>query len=117
MMSQIRYETEADMASYLDPNYGHGQTAVYGRGGVNTSINLILNEEFVELDEGVGVEASQPIAYLTTLNIPNVSFGDTLAVSAYKDANGNILKAASNYKIINVQKDNRGFAALVLEEQ
>jgi hypothetical protein len=38
-----------------------------------------------------------------------------LAVSAYKDVDGNILKAASNYKIVNVQKDNKGFTALVLE--
>jgi|TARA_R110000782_G_scaffold142308_1_gene234962 hypothetical protein len=116
-VSQIRYETEADMASYLDPNYGHGQTAVYGRGGVNTSINLILNEEFVELDEGIGVEAAQPIAYCRSIDIPSVSHGDTLAVSAYKDVDGNILKAAGNYKIVNVQKDNKGFTALVLEEQ
>jgi len=105
------------MAAYFDTSTGHGRAATYTKNGVSTSIDLILNEEYLELDDGVGVEASQPIAYLTTLNIPNVSFGDTLAVSAYKDANGNILKAASNYKIINVQKDNRGFAALVLEEQ
>ena len=116
-MSQIRYETEADMAAYFDTSTGHARAATYTKNGVNTSINLILNEEYVELDEGVGVEAAQPIAYCTTLNIPNVSFGDTLAISAYKDADGNILQAASNYKIINVQKDNRGFAALVLEEQ
>jgi len=114
-MSQIRYETEADMAAYLDPNFGHGLQATYTRNGVNTSINLILNEEFLELDDGSGVESATPIAYCRSVDILNVSQGDTLAVSAYKDVDGNILKAASNYKIVNVQKDNKGFTALVLE--
>lgn len=116
-MSQIKYETEADMAAYLDPSYGHGLAATYTRNGVNTSLNLILNEEYVELDEGSGVEAVQPIAYCRSVDIPSVSHNDTLAVSAYKDVNGNILKAATNYKIVNVQKDFKGFTALVLEEQ
>ena len=114
-MSQIRYETESDMAAYFDPTYGHGLQATYTRSGVNTSINLILNEEFLELDDGSGVESATPIAYCRSVDIPSVSHGDTLAVSAYKDVDGNILKAAGSYKIVNVQKDNKGFTAVVLE--
>jgi len=61
-MSQIKYETEADMAAYLDADYGHGITATYTRNGVNSSISLILNEEYVKLAQGTDVEASKPIA-------------------------------------------------------
>ena len=32
------------------------------------------------------------------------------------DIHGNILKAAQNYTIVNVQKDRTGFTALMLEE-
>ena len=115
-MSQIRYETEADMAAYLDPSYGHGLAATYTRNGVDTSLNLIINEEYIEIDEGSGVEAVQPIAYCRSIDVPNVSHNDTLAVSAYKDVNGNTIKAATSYKIINVKKDHKGFTALILEE-
>jgi hypothetical protein len=41
---------------------------------------------------------------------------DTLAVSAIKDVDGNILKAAQNYTVVNIQADRTGFTALMLEE-
>ena len=37
-------------------------------------------------------------------------------VSAIKDVDGNTLKAAQNYTIVNVQSDRTGFSALMLEE-
>ena len=103
-MSQFRLETELDMAGYLDINFGHGVSAVYTNSGTSTTINVILNNEYVEQEEGIGVEALKPIAYCT------------LDVSAIKDTNGNILKAAQNYTVVNIQSDRTGFSALMLEE-
>ena len=65
---------------------------------------------------GVGVEALKPMATCRSIDIPNVSYGDVLNASAVKDTNGNILKAAQNYTIVNVQKDRTGFTVLMLEE-
>ena len=72
--------------------------------------------QYIEQDEGVGVEATQPMAYCRTIDIPNIAFGDTLNVSAIKDVDGNTLKAAQNYTVVNIQKDRTGFSALMLEE-
>ena len=115
-MSQFMLETEEDMLGYLDSDFGHGITAVYTISGVSTTIKIILNNEYVEQDLGSGVEALKPIAYCRSVDIPNVSYGDTLNASAVKDTNGNILKAAQNYTIVNVQKDRTGFTVLMLEE-
>jgi len=115
-MSQFRLETELDMAGYLDINYGHGVSAVYTNNGTSTTINVILNNEYVELNDGVGVEALKPIAYCRTVDVPNIAFGNRLDVSAIKDTNGNILKAAQNYTVVNIQADRTGFSALMLEE-
>ena len=60
-MSQYRLETEEDMSAYLDINFGHGVTAVYTVGGSSTTINIIINNEYVEQVEGTGVEALKPI--------------------------------------------------------
>ena len=83
-MSQFRLETELDMAGYLDINYGHGVSAVYTNSGTSTTINIILNNEYVEQEEGIGVEALKPIAYCRTIDVPNIAFGNRLDVSAIK---------------------------------
>ena len=77
-MSQYRLETEEDMSAYLDINFGHGVTAVYTVGGSSTTINIIINNEYVEQVEGTGVEALKPIAYCRTIDVPNIAFGNTL---------------------------------------
>jgi len=115
-MSQFRLETEADMSAYLDINYGHAVSATYTRNDVDSVINVILNNEYTEQEQGIGVEALQPIAYCRTVDAPNASYGDTLAVSAITDVEGNTLKAAQSYTIVNVQSDRTGFTALQLEE-
>jgi len=99
-MSQFRLETELDMAGYLDINFGHGVSAVYTNSGTSTTINVILNNEYVEQEEGIGVEALKPIAYCRTIDVPNID----------------ILKAAQNYTVVNIQADRTGFSALMLEE-
>jgi hypothetical protein len=91
-------------------------SAVYTNSGTSTTINIILNNEYVEQEEGIGVEALKPIAYCRTVDIPNIAFGNRLDVSAIKDTNGNILKAAQNYTVVNIQADRTGFSALMLEE-
>ena len=45
-MSQYRLETEEDMSSYLDINFGHGVTAVFtNSSGSASTINIIINNE------------------------------------------------------------------------
>jgi hypothetical protein len=115
-MSQFMLETEEDRLAYLDAKYGHGIDAVYTRNGTSSNIVIILNNEYTEQDLGVGVEALKPMATCSSVDVPNASYGDTLNASAVKDTNGNILKAAQNYTIVNVQKDRTGFTVLMLEE-
>ena len=44
-MSQYRLETEEDMSSYLDINFGHGVTAVFtNSSGSASTINIIINK-------------------------------------------------------------------------
>ena len=115
-MSQFMLETEEDMLGYLDINFGHGVSADFVKGETSTTINVILNNEYVEQEEGIGVEALKPMAYCRTIDIPSIAYGDGLNVSAIKDTNGNILKAAQNYTVVNIQADRTGFSALMLEE-
>ena len=109
-------ETEEDMSAYLDINYGHGVSAVYTNNGSSSTINIIINNEYDEQEEGVVVEATHPIAYCRSVDVPSISYGNTLAVSAIKDVDGNTLKAAQNYTVVNIQADRTGFTALMLEE-
>ena len=115
-MSQFRLETEEDMLGYLDINFGHGVSAIYTNSGTSTTINIILNNEYIEQEEGIGVEALQPVAYCRSIDIPSVSYGHALNVSAIKDTDGNIIKAATDYTIVNIRPDRTGFIALELEE-
>ena len=115
-MSQFRIETEEDMISYLDTTFGHGVTAVFNNGGTSSNINIIINNEYVEQLDGTGVEALKPVAYCRSVDVPNISFGNTLNVSAIKDVDGNTLKAAQNYTVVNVQSDRTGFSVIMLEE-
>tara|TARA_Y100000593_G_C4148622_1_gene255924 strand:+ start:92 stop:445 length:354 start_codon:yes stop_codon:yes gene_type:complete len=116
-MSEYRLETEEDMSSYLDTSFGHGVTAVFtNSSGSASTINIIINNEYVEQVEGTGVEALKPIAYCRSIDVPSIGFGNTLNVSAIKDVDGNTLKAAQNYTIVNIQSDRTGFSALMLEE-
>jgi hypothetical protein len=115
-MSEYRMETEEDMASYLDSTTGHGVIATYVNNGTSSVINIILNNEYIEQEEGIGVEALQPVAYCRSIDIPSVSYGHALNVSAIKDTDGNIIKAATDYTIVNIRPDRTGFIALELEE-
>ena len=116
-MSQYRLETEEDMSSYLDADFGHGRTATFtNTSGQTSNIQLILNNEYFEEEFGVGVEGTKPIAYCRSVDVPSVKHGNTLAVAAYEDVDGNTLVGAKTYSIVNVQKDNTGFTSLMLEE-
>ena len=116
-MSQYIMETEEDMAAYLDINFGHGVEAIWTNSGTSNTINIILNNEYIEQDGfEVPIEATQPIAYCRSIDVPNISHGNTLAVSAIKDVDGNTLKAAQTYTVVSIQSDRTGFTALELEE-
>jgi len=111
-------ETEEDMASYLDIDYGHGVSAVYtNSSGTAATINIILNNEYIE-QEGleVSVEATQPVAYCRSIDVPTIAHGNTLQVSAIKDVEGNTLNPATNFTVVNIQSDRTGFSALQLEK-
>jgi hypothetical protein len=111
-------ETEEDFASYLDVDYGHGVTAVFtNTGGTASTINVILNNEYIEQDgSGVAIEATKPVAFCRSMDIPNIAHGNSLAVSAIKDIEGNILKSAQSYVVASIQSDRTGFTALILEK-
>ena len=49
-MSQYRLETEEDMEAYLDIDFGHGVSAVYTRSGTSTTIKIIINEEYNQIN-------------------------------------------------------------------
>ena len=116
-MSEYKLESEEDMEAYLDSIFGHGQAATFtNTSGQTSSIKLILNNEYFEEDFGEGVESTKPVAYCRTVDVPSVAHGNTLAVAAYKDVDGNTLVAAKSFTVVNVQKDNTGFTILMLQE-
>lgn len=119
-MSIFALEDENDFAAYLDPNYGHGIAATYTRYGSesSSSINIILNEEYLEQEgETIGIEGTTPVAYCRSTDVPNAGFRDTLVVSAVKDLDGNTIKNQTTYSVVRVEPDKTGFTILILEEQ
>ena len=116
-MTIYNLETEEDMISYLDTDFGHGRSATFTNSSNETSnIKLILNNEYFEEDFGEGVESLQPIAFCRSVDVPEVVQGNSLNISAYKDIEGNIISPAKNYIVVNVQKDRTGFTTLILRE-
>jgi hypothetical protein len=117
-MSQYLMETEEDINSYLDIDFGHAIQADYiNSNGASSTINIILNNEYID-QEGLdlSIEATQPIAYCRSIDLPGVAHGNTLQVTAVKDVQGNILSPAANYTIVSIQSDRTGFTALSLEK-
>ncbi len=80
-------EFDADFDGYFDDSYGHGVSATYTPSGGSTK------------------------------DVSSASHGDTLAFSAQTDLDGNTLKGAKTYSVVNVQPDNTGITALILQEQ
>lgn len=116
-MSLYELETEEDMDAYFDAECGHGIKATYiNSNNVSSVIIIILNNEFLEADEGVGIEGTQPIAYCKTLDLPGITFGNQLNVTVVKDVDGNILSPAQNYTVVSIQSDRTGFTSLELEK-
>ena len=118
-MSVFALEDDADFASYFDPDYGHGIGATYTpSGGSALNINIILNEEYEEIEgQSVGVESNTPVAVCRTIDVPSARHGDQLVVNPVKDLDGNIMKASTTYLVVEVQPDDTGITYLVLEEQ
>jgi hypothetical protein len=112
-------EFDNDFDGYFDADYGHGVSCTYTpSGGSAVTIKVILDQEYVEVDGAtVGVNSSQPIVYGKAKDLRNASFDDTLAFSALTDLDGNVIKAAATYKVKDVQPDNQGLIALILEVQ
>ena len=112
-------EFDADFDSYFDDSYGHGVQATYTPSGSSAStIKVILEDEYLSVDGlTVGVEGSTSVAYCKTKDESAASHGDTLAFAAITDLDGNTLKAAKTYAVINVQPDNTGITVLILQEQ
>ena len=110
-------EFDADFDGYFDDSYGHGVSATYTvSGGSATTIKVI--HEYLSVDGlTVGVESSTPVAYCKTKDVPSAGHGDTLAFSALTDLDGNTLKGAKTYSVVNVQPDNTGVTVLILQEQ
>ena len=112
-------EFDRDFDGYLDPDYGHGIQVTYTpTGGSASSINVILDQEYVDIDTaGLPVQGYQPVAQAKTTDIPSIAFGDTIAAPSIKNLDGTQIKAATNYKVINFEHDNLGITSLILEVQ
>ena len=111
-------ETEEDMSAYLDINYGHAVSAIYtNSAGATSTIDIILNNEYIE-QEGfdISIEATKPIAYCRSIDVPSIAHGNTLQVSATKSVEGDILSPAENFTVVSIQSDRTGFSALQLEK-
>ena len=112
-------ETASDFDSYLDASFGHGIAVTYTPNGQSSkSINIILNQEYVDIDNGsVAVEGYQPIATIKTTDVAGIAHGDVIAVPNITDLSGNVIKSATSFKVINLQNDNTGITQALLEEQ
>tara|TARA_B100001248_G_C27398014_1_gene467224 strand:+ start:5975 stop:6322 length:348 start_codon:yes stop_codon:yes gene_type:complete len=112
-------EFDADFDGYFDASFGHGVSATYTpSGGSASTIKVILEDEYLSVDGlTVGVEGSTPVAYCKTKDVSSASHGDSLAFSAQTDLDGNTIKSAKTYSVVNVQPDNTGITALILQEQ
>jgi hypothetical protein len=112
-------ELERDFAGYFDTSFGgHGIAVSYTPGGGSTkSINIILNEEYVDINTGsIAVEGYKPVATIPTIDVVGIQHGDTIAVPA-EMIGTTVIKAATTYNIINIQHDNKGITAALLEAQ
>lgn len=118
-MSTYLLETEEDFAAYFDTVTGHGNTATFTpSGGSSTSINIIINEEYVDLGDGmVFNEGTQPFIHAFYNDVPNIAYGDSIVVDDIKDVDGNVLKPQTSYIVINVEPDKTGLIRIALEEQ
>ena len=112
-------EFDADFDGYFDSSYGHGVSATYTvSGGSAATIKVILEDEYLSVDGlSVGVESSTPVAYCKTKDVSSAGHGDTLAFAAMTDLDGNTIKGAKTYSVVNVQPDNTGITALILQAQ
>jgi hypothetical protein len=113
-------EFDRDFDGYLSAEHGGDGIAVTytPAGGSASSINVILNQEYIDIDSGgLPVQGYQPVAMTKTADIPNIAFGDTLAAPAITTLDGTVIKAATNYKVINYEHDNLGMTSLLLEVQ
>jgi len=112
-------EFDRDFNGYFDSDYGHGIQVTYTpTGGSASSINVILDQEYVDIDTaGLPVQGYQPVAQVKTTDIPNIAFGDSLAAPAITNLDGTQIKAATNYKVVNFEHDNLGVTSLILEVQ
>ena len=119
-MSTFAFEDDSDFAAYFSADYGaHGISATYTpSGGSASTINIILDEEYVEAEgESVDLEMTVPVAICRHIDVSSAGHGDTLAVAAVKDLDGNTLKAATTYNVVEVRPDKTGITTLRLEEQ
>ena len=115
-MSEWYAETDSDFNNYFDLK-AHGVSAVFtNTGGTAKTIQIILNEEYIDVGDEVSIESNQPMAYCRSIDVLDAVFGNTLAVSAILDIEGNVISAAQNYNIVDVQPDGTGITILILQE-
>jgi len=113
-------EFDRDFDAFINADHGGaGEKVTYTpTGGSASSINVILNQEYVDIDTGsVSVQGYKPTAYAKTSDIPNIAINDTITAPSLKTLDGTVYKTATNYKVVNYENDNTGFTALLLEVQ
>lgn len=111
-------ESAADFNSYVDINTGHGVTATIDSGGLTKSINIIIDQEYFNIQGGsVPVAGYQPRAIIKATDAPSISQGDNLVVNAITTNKGNVLKPETTFLVRAIEPDNTGLVSVVLEEQ
>ena len=77
-------ETASDVAQYFDTDT-FGVAATYTPdGGSGSTVNVILNRQFVEVEAGgtVGVESQAPVITVAVASAPNLAQNDTFVISS-----------------------------------
>jgi len=129
-------ESAADFSSYVDSNVGFGITGTFFEvqatlwdsrpglidtwfdidSGASQNISLIMDEDYFAIEgNSIAAEGYQPRATLKASDAPYISHQDKLIVDAVTTDQGNVIKPATTYLVVEVQPDNVGMLTLVLE--
>lgn len=129
-------ESAADFSSYVDATVGFGITGTFFEvqdtlwdsrlglidtyfdidSGASANVNLIMDEDYFAIEgNSVAAEGYQPRATMKASDAPYISHQDKLIVDAVTTDQGNVIKPATTYLVVEVQPDNVGMLTLILE--
>ena len=129
-------ESAADFGSYVNSTSGFGITATFFEvqdtlwdsrlglidsyfdidSGASSNIEILMDEDYFSIEgNSIAAEGYQPRAIIKATDAPYISHADLLNVNAVTTDKGNVIKAATDFKVVEVQPDNVGLVTLILE--